>query len=78
MNMAGLTLTHVGPIDPKTIRTAPSGKFRVVETDPRDQWPTPVGDHESLADARQCIRRAWGVQAEAMAIYDQHGHRWAA
>lgn len=61
--------------DPKAIRTAPSGQYRVVHEDARDHVETLESDHPDLPAAQAAIQKGLAPWVAELAIYDDQGRR---
>ena len=59
----------------RDICTAPAGKYRIVQVDPRDHWPTPEKDLNTLDDVRRALGNLITPHREVMQVYDDKGKR---
>ena len=59
----------------RRICTAPSGQFRVVHFDARDNWPTSQGDFLTLDEAKEFLANMLHTQRNEMEVFDDQSKR---
>lgn len=66
----GRYLPEGGPTDPKTITRAPPGMLRIVQVDPRDNWPTLVEDCPNLEAVAAVFSQTWRPKSDTYVVRD--------